>query len=200
MSLHKTGNIAIGFTIISVGISTLVRISSIGDFTDILRICVFICNLFMGILLIFRREAEFELHPFIRPYWLGMMISNIIVFKYSDDSSLISFPSLVLLIGACWTIFSICSLGRQFSLFPASSRIVTRGAYQIVRHPIYLGESLMLVSCLLSNLKWVNFIALIAFMIFLCMRINLEEQVMAKGNEYSNYQKIIKWKLLPYVW
>jgi protein-S-isoprenylcysteine O-methyltransferase Ste14 len=200
MTLQRTGNIALGLTIINVGIFTVIRLNSISGFMDMLRICVFACNLFMGILLLIRRKVGFELTPFYKPYWLGMIICNIIIFKYSNDLPIISLPSLILLLGVCWTIFSLCSLGREFGLFPASSTIVTRGTYKIVRHPIYLGESFMVISCFLSNIGWLNFFVLIIFIVFLCMRINLEEQVIAKKIEYSDYQKKVEWKLVPCIW
>ena len=200
MTLPKVGNIAIGLTIISVGVSALIRLNSINGFIDILRILVCICNLMMGVLLIFRKEAEFEMPPFSKPYWLGMVVCNIIVFKYTNDLPVISFPSLLLVIGASWTILSLCTLGKQFALFPTNPKIVTKGAYKLVRHPIYLGESVMLIACFLSNVSWLSSIVLIIFIVFLYLRINLEEQVMAKRNEYYDYQKKVKWKLLPYVW
>ena len=200
MTLQKIGNITIGLTIISVGISTLIRLNSINGFIDILRILVCLCNLMMGILLIFRRTAGFEMAPFSKPYWLGMVVCNIIVFKYSNDLPIISISSFFLLIGASWTVISLCTLGKQFALFPTNPKIVTKGVYRIIRHPIYLGESIIVIACFLSNVRWLNTIALIVFAVFLYMRINLEEQVMEKGYEYDEYQKKVKWKLLPYIW
>src|SRR5678816_3239369 len=41
-------------------------------------------------------------------------------------------------IGACLSLASLISLGRFFGVRPALRGLATRGAYRVVRHPLYL--------------------------------------------------------------
>ncbi len=50
----------------------------------------------------------------------------------------------LLLAGLCWSIWSLCSLGRNLSIVPQVRSLVTKGPYKLVRHPLYLGELAML--------------------------------------------------------
>ncbi len=50
--------------------------------------------------------------------------------------------SLLLFFAMIFTVVALGSLGRNFSLIPQSRKLVTRGPYRLVRHPVYVGEIL----------------------------------------------------------
>ena len=80
-------------------------------------------------------------------------------------------------------------------------RIVTTGVYGLIRHPMYLGGIMMMLSTpLLLNAK-----AGLALGIFLslliCLRILGEEKTLLKGLKgYSAYRKKVKYRLIPGLW
>ena len=49
-------------------------------------------------------------------------------------------------------LWGLASLGRCFGLRPAARGLVTRGAYRLVRHPMYVGEALAALGLLLLQL------------------------------------------------
>lgn len=80
-------------------------------------------------------------------------------------------------------------------------KLIDSGLYGIMRHPMYTATILMFVSIpLILGSLW----ALIIFGIYpllLVLRIKNEEQVLAKGLAgYTDYQKRVRWRLIPFIW
>ena len=80
-------------------------------------------------------------------------------------------------------------------------QLIDSGLYGIVRHPMYTATILMFVSIpLILGSLW----ALIIFGIYpllIVLRIQNEEQVLAKGLAgYTDYQKRVRWRLIPFIW
>ena len=80
-------------------------------------------------------------------------------------------------------------------------KVISTGPYAVVRHPMYLGASLMY---LLSPIALGSFWAVIAFLplpVLLVLRIFNEEQVLAKELPgYKAYMKKVKYRLIPFIW
>jgi protein-S-isoprenylcysteine O-methyltransferase Ste14 len=47
---------------------------------------------------------------------------------------------VLVLLGICWAVWSLRSLGRNLSVIPQARGIADHGPYAWVRHPLYLGE------------------------------------------------------------
>jgi protein-S-isoprenylcysteine O-methyltransferase Ste14 len=47
---------------------------------------------------------------------------------------------VLVLLGVCWAVWSLRSLGRNLSVIPQARGIADHGPYAWVRHPLYLGE------------------------------------------------------------
>jgi protein-S-isoprenylcysteine O-methyltransferase Ste14 len=80
-------------------------------------------------------------------------------------------------------------------------QVITSGVYGFVRHPLYLGCVLMLIGAplLLGSVAGLIISALGA--ITLVARIIGEEKMMVEELEgYREYQKKVKYRLIPFVW
>ena len=82
-----------------------------------------------------------------------------------------------------------------------SQKLIDTGLYSIVRHPLYLGCLLMLAGApLLVGSIWGLWISLVG-LITLVFRILGEEKMLV--NElvgYADYQKRVRFRLIPFVW
>jgi protein-S-isoprenylcysteine O-methyltransferase Ste14 len=80
-------------------------------------------------------------------------------------------------------------------------QVVSTGVYGFVRHPMYLGGLLLFIGTpmLLSSLYGV--IIGVAILFLLVVRIIGEEKMLVSELEgYTDYQKKVKYRLLPFVW
>lgn len=80
--------------------------------------------------------------------------------------------------------------------------LITSGAYQTIRHPLYLGVFISLIAIAMILSSWgALLITLLATLPALIYRINLEEAFMLKhfGDQYTEYMKKTK-KLIPGLW
>lgn len=76
----------------------------------------------------------------------------------------------------------------------------TRGPYGWLRHPIYLGWVLIVFGAPSMTAGRALFAAIST--VYLVMAIPLEERSLVRehGNEYRQYQRLVRWKLIPGLW
>jgi len=86
------------------------------------------------------------------------------------------------------------------NLFPGLRSIVSSGPYNIVRHPGYLGELIMIFACAISIINMTSIIIFVFFVFSLLIRINVEEIVLSQSIDYLKYKEKVKWKLFPFFW
>ena len=98
--------------------------------------------------------------------------------------------SLLLVIAG--TVFALCAvlvLGRSISLLPEARRLVTRGPYALVRHPLYLGEMIAVAGVALQYLSAWALLLLGLVWAFLLWRMTYEEHVLFQSfPEYGDYK------------
>jgi protein-S-isoprenylcysteine O-methyltransferase Ste14 len=76
----------------------------------------------------------------------------------------------------------------------------TDGAYRLVRHPIYFGWVLMVFGAPAMTASRLLFAAIST--LYLIVAIPFEERSLTKefGAAYRDYQRRVRWRLIPGVW
>jgi protein-S-isoprenylcysteine O-methyltransferase Ste14 len=94
-------------------------------------------------------------------------------------------------------LFARLSLGRSIGLVPAQRRIVTRGAYRWVRHPMYTGNFFALLAVVLSSFAWINLCWMMIIMGIFLAKSFIEENFLRSDPEYAEYLTKVRWRWLP---
>lgn len=199
MNPLKIINYLWGLTLINIALISVSHLDSSICMVNIVRTGAFLCNLVMGIEILFSHIPLHAKPVFYKPYWLGMMICNILIVK-NIGNNFYFFSIILFLVGIVITLASALALGRSFAITPAVSEIKTQSSYTIIRHPIYLGETVMIVACFVSNIHVFSVIVFLIYVFFLVKRISIEEESLLLSPDYCKYIKNTKWKLLPYIW
>ena len=80
-------------------------------------------------------------------------------------------------------------------------KVISTGPYAIVRHPMYASSSLYLLGTPLALGSYWGFAPIAAMMPFLIWRLVDEERFLAKNLPgYTEYQKRVRHRLVPFVW
>ena len=96
------------------------------------------------------------------------------------------------------------TLGKFFSeavrILP-EHKLITRGPYSLIRHPIYLGEILFAFSIPMIANSLYGFVIMLVIIPILLYRISIEEKVLVSkfGQEYLEYAHKTK-KFIPYIY
>jgi len=106
-------------------------------------------------------------------------------------------PNVTATISAATTIFARLSLGRSIGYVPANRGIMTRGAYRFVRHPVYTGMFLALVSIVLRSYTPLNLAAAVTIFILFIIKSFVEESFLREDAEYAEYMQKVRWRWLP---
>lgn len=132
----------------------------------------------------------------------GTLIPSLLIYDSGVESraSVAPLAALLLLVGMLWAIWSLAVLGRCFSTVPEVRGLVTRGPYQWVRHPIYLGEVVATLGLLLPILSVFHVAIFAIFCGLQLWRTQYEEVgLSATFPEYGDYQRRTA-RLVPGLW
>lgn len=110
-------------------------------------------------------------------------------------------PSMVsnglALLSAAIFIYARLSLGRSIGFVPANRGIVTRGAYQYVRHPIYTGLFVAMVSLVLRSYARVTLLAASIIVVLFMIKSVVEERFLRADPEYAAYMQRVRKRWIP---
>jgi protein-S-isoprenylcysteine O-methyltransferase Ste14 len=80
-------------------------------------------------------------------------------------------------------------------------QVVSAGPYAWVRHPMYSGAFALLLGTPLALGSWWGLLVVPVFLPILAGRILNEETVLARDLQgYTNYQRQVRWRMIPFVW
>jgi protein-S-isoprenylcysteine O-methyltransferase Ste14 len=107
------------------------------------------------------------------------------------------------LAGAALGAWAARTLGASLTPFPqprADARLVTRGPFALVRHPIYLGGALFLVGCSLVR-SWVALALSAMLLVLWALKARVEERhLLERFPEYRDYCRSVRFRLLPFLY
>jgi len=80
-------------------------------------------------------------------------------------------------------------------------KVIDTGLYGIVRHPMYAVTVLLFLTMPLVLGSIISFIIFLIYTIIICKRIKNEERILEKDLKgYAEYEKKVKYKVIPFVW
>ena len=83
----------------------------------------------------------------------------------------------------------------------ASQKVVSTGLYGLVRHPMYLGATIMMAGIPLALDSWWGLAVLIPYLFGVAFRIRDEEKMLTNElSGYREYTQKVHHRLVPYVW
>jgi len=83
----------------------------------------------------------------------------------------------------------------------SDQEVISTGPYAIVRHPMYAGGSLYIFGTPLALGSWWGFTPIVVMMPVLIWRLLDEERMLAHSLPgYVDYQKRVRYRLVPFVW
>jgi protein-S-isoprenylcysteine O-methyltransferase Ste14/Flp pilus assembly pilin Flp len=95
---------------------------------------------------------------------------------------------LIAVLGCAWMLVAALALGRCFGVLPEARGLVTHGPYELVRHPLYLGEFGAVAGLLIASPSPRNLAAGAVFAVAQFTRMHLEERALTREfPEYADY-------------
>ncbi len=104
------------------------------------------------------------------------------------------------LAGVAIVVTCILTLGRSFGFAAADRGVVTRGAYTVVRHPMYASYLLLESGYLLQSLSVRNAVILVVGTVCNGGRALAEERLLANNKDYLAYRRRVRRRIIPGVW
>jgi protein-S-isoprenylcysteine O-methyltransferase Ste14 len=188
---------------VSSGVAAVMRIVSAAPderlFPEVLGIAAI--NALIAVLFLLRRPVVALGNPAQLLSCLPTMIGFGLALRFSPPLTAWPWHAHALFTGgAMLTIAAFIALGASFGVLPALRAAVTRGPYRLVRHPAYLGELLMAAACFAAGPSLLAVTAWLLLMPGVVWRINAEELVLGRDEQYANYQQRVRWRLAPGIW
>jgi protein-S-isoprenylcysteine O-methyltransferase Ste14 len=116
--------------------------------------------------------------------FLGIGIALLAPEELSSGLYLISL--LLIIGGTVFAVWATLTLARSISIMPEARRLITSGPYAFVRHPLYLGEFVVLFGIALQHVMPWALLLLGVQCVFQFERMKSEERVLARA--FPNYE------------
>lgn len=82
-----------------------------------------------------------------------------------------------------------------------NQNVIDTGLYGVVRHPMYMATTVLFLSMPLVLASPISFLIMLGYIPVIVMRIRNEEKVLEEGLEgYKEYEKRVKYRIIPYIW
>ena len=98
-------------------------------------------------------------------------------------------------------VFKVNSFTSGIIEVAAEQTVISTGPYGLVRHPMYLGALIMLLSIPIALGSWWGMIALVPMSVVLVWRLLDEEAFLARSLPgYMEYRETVRYRLVPFLW
>jgi protein-S-isoprenylcysteine O-methyltransferase Ste14 len=132
----------------------------------------------------------------------GFLLSALLLLRPREDLPMgaLVFADLLVVTGNVFAIVVLLQLGRSFSILPESRRMVTRGPYAVVRHPLYLAEAVASVGVAINFLSPAAVMLVAAQFAAQIARIHYEEKILREHFPAYRIYARKTWRLIPGVY
>jgi protein-S-isoprenylcysteine O-methyltransferase Ste14 len=123
---------------------------------------------------------------------LGTLFTYLLLLTPRSPSDALwdSLSTVLILIGTTMAILAVLDLGRSMSIMPEARKLVTRGLYARIRHPLYLAEEIAVLGLCLQFRSWQAAPILMVHLYFQIRRMDWEEGILAKAFPgYAEYKQ-----------
>ena len=171
------------------GLLPLNTVKTAGFIHDLLLVC------FYGLIIIlyFLRRPPRSISTSFVTNTIAILAAIIpFIFPFMGESGLINprmivIADLTIMAGMVLCIYSLCSLGRSFSIIPQARKLVQDGPYRLIRHPLYLGELVSTFGIVLVDARILKVSLYGLFIGFQIYRAFQEERLL--GTVFPEYQE-----------
>jgi protein-S-isoprenylcysteine O-methyltransferase Ste14 len=122
---------------------------------------------------------------------VGTFLATVVVlFPRRELSLTAGFVSMALIVaGDVFAVVVLVQLRRSFSIMPEARRLVTSGAYRVVRHPLYLAEGIATIGSVMQFFSVWTALVVAVQIAFQLRRIRNEETLLTGLlPEYASYK------------
>lgn len=139
-----------------------------------------------------------------------MFLTGFIIAGLNYKYSWIILPNIVMIISSVLFVFAYILyaeilrentyLSRTIEV-QKNQRVIDTGLYGVVRHPMYMVTIMLFLTMPLILGSIISFFIFLLYPFIIVKRINNEEKILEKDLVgYKEYQKKVKYKLIPFVW
>ncbi|MFX0125453.1 MAG: methyltransferase family protein [Candidatus Hodarchaeota archaeon] len=125
-------------------------------------------------------------------------------FGLSNISKIITVSALSLVIIGLFIYFLVMRENTYLSKVievREDQQVISTGPYKYVRHPLYLGNSILVIGVSLSLGSLFALIPALIFIVLMVIRLIFEEKTLeSELRGYTDYKKKVRFRLVPYIW
>lgn len=158
-------------------------------------------NVCVGFLILKRHPVQHQGSPFSILMALPSLFLGAVTLQSSPEPVVWPwYAKAAFGLGGALALTAFVFLGRNFAILPSVRNIVSKGPYQFVRHPAYVGELLMIFACCLAKFQLITLSLFVIGFVFLAIRIVAEERVLSTNAFFNVYKQKVPFKLIPFLW